>query len=235
MTRMQAFMGVTRMSTPAVGAAGLLLPLLLCGLAARPAGAEPSGSSITLEWTSPGDDGAIGNANSYDIRYSLAPITRSNFVLATPATGLPNPAKPGKKEKVKVKGLLPDQRYYFALKTVDDNGNWSGLSNVVAQTAPAGVAELQFPLMLSAPRPNPARVSANFVLTLPKEASVRLLVIDAGGRVVRTLLDETRPAGQTPIEWNLHDLWGRRLSPGTYWITANLGNRQLAERITVVP
>ncbi len=220
------------MSTPALGGAALVM---LCGLACAPSvGAEPGSSSVTLEWTSPGDDGAIGNANHYDIRYSLAPITAANFGLATPATDSPKPAKPGKKERVKVKGLGPNQRYYFALKTVDDNGNWSGLSNVVAQTPAGGEPAVDYALSMAA-RPTPARTFTTVWLSLPKEMRVRLLVIDASGRVARTLFDETRPAGETHTDWNLQDNYGRRLAPGNYWLTARLAGHQAVQRIIILP
>ncbi|TPW09650.1 MAG: Fibronectin type III domain-containing protein [bacterium] len=42
-----------------------------------------SGSSITIRWTTTGDDGNSGQATALDIRYSPAPITEGNFNMAT--------------------------------------------------------------------------------------------------------------------------------------------------------
>ena len=89
-------------------------------------------TSKTLEWTAPGDDGATGTANSYDLRYAITAITDDSlFAAALQATGLPRPSTPGSSESGTVRGLNPDTEYYFALKTADNVGNYSPLSNSV--------------------------------------------------------------------------------------------------------
>src|SRR6185369_8968497 len=87
-------------------------------------------SSATLLWVSPGDDGNTGTATSYDIRYSTANITDANWGSATQATGEPAPAVAGTSQSFTVNGLAANTTYYFALKTTDDAGNISPLSNV---------------------------------------------------------------------------------------------------------
>ena len=56
---------------------------------------EATQTSITLTWTAPGDDGDIGTAASYDIRYSLSSINASNWNDATQVTGEPSPQTAG--------------------------------------------------------------------------------------------------------------------------------------------
>ena len=98
--------------------------------------------SIKLKWIAPGNDGNIGTATRYDIRFSLSPITNemqwadSNLVY-TP----PKPKASGSTEIVTVNGLLPLTTYYFALKTADKVFNWSGLSNCVKATTSVGYLE----------------------------------------------------------------------------------------------
>src|SRR6185436_2689049 len=107
-------------------------------------------SSIMLTWTAPGDDGATGTATSYDIRYSLATITKANFAAATPVSGEPSPAVAGSAESMTVSGLAAGATYYFAMKTEDEVPNVSGLSNVASGatdvppdvTPPDAVADL---------------------------------------------------------------------------------------------
>ncbi|HHL72334.1 MAG TPA: T9SS type A sorting domain-containing protein [Bacteroidetes bacterium] len=86
-------------------------------------------TSIGLQWTAPGDDGSTGQASSYDIRYSTAPITGANFASATVATGAPAPSVAGTTESFTVTGLVAGNSYYFAIKTTDDAGNVSAVSN----------------------------------------------------------------------------------------------------------
>lgn len=108
---------------------------------------NPTGSSVTLTWTAPGDDGSTGTASSYDVRYSASAITEANWASATQATGEPVPAAAGTNQSMTVSGLSPSTTYYFAMKTTDDASNVSALSNVPTGgtndvTAPAAVSNL---------------------------------------------------------------------------------------------
>ncbi len=91
-------------------------------------------SSVTFGWTAPGDDGTTGQAASYDIRYSTSMITDQNWSGAAQAAGEPAPNFAGLQETFTVAGLSPAQTYYFALKTVDESGNFSEMSNVFSAT-----------------------------------------------------------------------------------------------------
>jgi alpha-tubulin suppressor-like RCC1 family protein/subtilisin family serine protease len=104
--------------------------------------------SIGLRWTAPGDNGNVGQASSYIIRYSLQPLSASTFGSALPTQ--PQPPAPqvaGGTEHYVATGLQPQTTYYFALEAVDPVGNISTLSNVVqgttsADIAPAGITNL---------------------------------------------------------------------------------------------
>lgn len=91
-------------------------------------------TTILLSWTAVGDDGTTGTASAYDLRYSTATITPANWGAATQVTGEPDPQAPGETETFSVEGLDPETTYYFAIKTADDAGNWSDLSNVASAT-----------------------------------------------------------------------------------------------------
>ncbi len=94
----------------------------------------PTGNSIRLTWTAPGDDGTSGTASSYDIRYSTSPITESNWSSATQVTGEGTPKLAGSSEAFTVGGLSISTTYHFALKTSDEVPNVSGLSNIPSET-----------------------------------------------------------------------------------------------------
>ncbi|WP_171636624.1 fibronectin type III domain-containing protein [Paenibacillus plantarum] len=102
---------------------------------------SPTGNSMSLTWTAPGDDGSTGTATSYDIRYSTTAITSSNFASAAQVTGAPAPALAGSSQSLVVSGLSSNTLYYFAMKASDEVPNASGLSNVVnATTSSAGTS-----------------------------------------------------------------------------------------------
>jgi chitodextrinase len=92
----------------------------------------PDWDRITLVWTAPGDDGWTGTAAQYDIRYSLSPLTEAVWPSAAQAAGEPAPKPGGSADTFVVTGLSPTTNYYFALKTADDEGNWSAKSNIAS-------------------------------------------------------------------------------------------------------
>ncbi|HET7225383.1 MAG TPA: FlgD immunoglobulin-like domain containing protein [Candidatus Eisenbacteria bacterium] len=199
---------------------------------------SPTGNAITvtLAWTAPGDDSLSGIATAYDMRYSSAPIYDWNFGSGTKVIGMPVPGAPGTLQSVAVSNLLSGTTYYFAIKTADERGNWSGISNVVVKTggtaSTPGIAmgELDF----AAPSPNPARSSTSFQFALPHEDRVQADAFDIMGRHVRTLLSGTRPAGHGQVSWDLSDEAGAALPAGIYLVRATLGNQSFNRRVVIV-
>lgn len=92
---------------------------------------RPKQGSVYLTWTASGDDGyEKTRATSYDIRFSSAAITNdSEFDTATTVDSEPVPDFGGQVEGYDVLDLSPGSNYYFVIKVVDDQGNWSPLSN----------------------------------------------------------------------------------------------------------
>ncbi len=87
------------------------------------------GQSI-LTWTAPGDDGDIGTADHYSIRYSTDFISDNNWSLATIMPNPPMPLLSGQHQEAIVSDLSYGEKYYFAIKAFDEAGNESSLSNV---------------------------------------------------------------------------------------------------------
>ncbi len=91
-------------------------------------------SRVALAWRAVGDDGVLGRASEYDIRYGKAPLTEATWDAATPALGEPPPSDPGSLESFELVGLEPVTPYWIGIKVRDSSGNLSDLSNVVAIT-----------------------------------------------------------------------------------------------------
>jgi hypothetical protein len=96
-----------------------------------------SDRNLVLVWTAPGDDGTLGRVASYDLRMSPSPINDQNFAGAQQVSPSPVPVAGGAVQTHVMSGFSPGATYYFAVKSVDDAGNWSGLSNVLAVTMAA--------------------------------------------------------------------------------------------------
>jgi hypothetical protein len=109
-------------------------------------------SSIVLQWTAPGDDGNIGRATSYDLRYRTVAITGVDTLSwwnsATQVSGEPAPSVAGATDSMRVRGLVPLTTYYFIVRASDEVPNVSGYSNVATKTttgdntAPAAITTL---------------------------------------------------------------------------------------------
>jgi hypothetical protein len=95
---------------------------------------DSTSTSITLQWTAPGDDGNSGTAASYDLRYSLAMIYEYNWNTAIQVNNEPPPHLAGATETRTVANLRPAATYYFAIKAADEAGNVSALSNVAVKS-----------------------------------------------------------------------------------------------------
>lgn len=118
------------------------------GVVSNLTGAPVANSKIILHWTAPGDDGSVGTATEYDLRYSTAAFGDKEFPFAFRVSGMAPPQAAGSAEAWTVQGLTACVTYYFALKTRDAAGNWSGISNMLVQasgcdlTPPAAVTNL---------------------------------------------------------------------------------------------
>jgi hypothetical protein len=95
--------------------------------------ASSMADSVTLIWTAPGEDSLVGRADRYDLRYSTQLITAQNFGQADSATRMPLPATPGTRQSYVLDGLPSGVLHYIAIKTADQAGNWSAISNVISR------------------------------------------------------------------------------------------------------
>lgn len=112
-------------------------PLLILAPTADIEVEASSATAVTLTWTAPGDDGNAGQAAAYDLRFSTAPLTESNFDSASPVQNEPAPQPAGSTESFTVTNLQPSTTYFFALTTRDEAGNTSTMSNVATKTTDA--------------------------------------------------------------------------------------------------
>ena len=68
--------------------------------------------------------------------------------------------------------------------------------------------------------PNPFNPSTRVSFTMPADGAVRLTVHDLQGRLVRTLVDGVRNAGEHSIVFDGRDMAGRSLASGVYLVRA---------------
>jgi hypothetical protein len=208
---------------------------MLALIAASAPLALASATPFSIQWTAPGDDSLSGRASVYDLRYSNLPITAANFLLAAQISGLPLPAIAGTHETFVVAGLTDGAPWYLAIKSADEAGNWSAISNVMARHGQAtDVDPSALALSFSSPWPNPARESVRWAYTAPTAVGLQVDVFDASGRHVRSVASGTREAGRGELSWDLRDDRGGAIGAGVYFVRAHVGSMTTTKRLVVV-
>lgn len=201
---------------------------------------------IALNWTAPGDDGTRLKATQYDLRKSTSPITEGNFGGAA-SVSAPMPGSPGTYEEAIDWVGECSWRWYYALKTADEQGNWSALSNVTPNVATPCPPPFCFPesgelqlqavqLRLEQPTPNPAQERVRLRYSIPPDLAsetVSLAVFDVSGRKVVEFTDGEDPAGDHGLDWDLRGSDGRALPRGTYFVRLRAGEQMLT-RVVIV-
>jgi len=100
----------------------------------------------TFSWTAPGDDGVVGTATLYTMKWSTArPDTTSAATKtswwsgATPFAGMPVPLVAGTRQSATVGptgGFTTGTTYYIVIRATDEAGNIGDFSNVLALNIP---------------------------------------------------------------------------------------------------
>ena len=115
--------------------------------------------------------------------------------------------------------------YYYKVSALDVNGNESGFAllapDVVSGDDVPKVPEASY---LMQNFPNPFNPTTRIAFGLARPASASLRVYDAAGRLVRTLVDEARPAGHYTEVWDGRSLRGERVVSGIYFYRLDAGS-----------
>lgn len=82
--------------------------------------------------------------------------------------------------------------------------------------------------------PNPFTSSTRVKFLLPSEVPVRLVVCDAGGRLVSTLVSGILGAGYQSVSWNGTDDAGRSVAAGAYFFHLDAGRRSETRRVVLI-
>ncbi len=83
---------------------------------------NPTPHAVTLAFTAPGDNGNLGRAAAYLVRYAATAITEATWDTATPFEVTQVPLTAGAAETIQVAGLDPGETLHFAVRAVDDAG-----------------------------------------------------------------------------------------------------------------
>jgi len=91
-----------------------------------------------------------------------------------------------------------------------------------------------YALALHQNTPNPFNPTTTISFTLPERARVTLAIYDVGGRLVRTLVDETVGEGYQEHLWDGKDAKGASVSSGVYFYTLQSSGRSITKKMLLL-
>lgn len=120
--------------------------------------------------------------------------------------------------------------------TIVHHGFWYGgfLSTVDVVEDPAGPSGVPIRFAVGAPAPNPTSGAVAIALALPAASSVRLTVVDVGGRLVAVVADRLLDAGRHYLSWDGVVDGGFHATSGVYFARLEVDGRLRAKRSIVV-
>jgi hypothetical protein len=116
-------------------------------------------------------------------------------------------------------------RYELVIRTQDGDEYRSQVATVTT---------LALRLSLGQNHPNPFNPVTTIPFEVPGTSSVRLFVLDATGRVVRTLVDEKMPGGSHSVEWNGKDQRGEGVSSGVYFYVLDVAGERRTRKMVLL-
>jgi hypothetical protein len=84
-------------------------------------------------------------------------------------------------------------------------------------------------------RPNPFRTATEVAFAVPEKCHVDLKVYDVRGRVVKTLLCRTVPAGGFSLGWDAEDDTGSSVRPGIYFVRLETRRFACTRKMMLLP
>jgi choice-of-anchor B domain-containing protein len=121
---------------------------------------------------------------------------------------------------------------------IDDISSYPGGGAALAAAMPgaAGMPSAAAGLVARVGRayPSPTRGGATIEMTLPAAANVRADIFDVSGRLVRSLVAGSLPAGDHWLTWDGRLSNGQRAPAGRYWLRTSAGSTVTRSSLVIV-
>ncbi|MBO6522364.1 MAG: VCBS repeat-containing protein [Balneolaceae bacterium] len=199
---------------------------------------EVADDTVKLSWNPSSDAQTPSPSLTYNVRIGTSAgasdILSANADLSTGKLKILANGNAGYKTGLLLQGL-PNGTYFWQVQAVDNSFLGSPfsaeaqfevmtslVSNEVIEDLPTKVA-------LEQNYPNPFNPSTTISYSVPKEADVSLLVFDITGRLVGTLVQQRKTAGNHTIAFD-----AQNLSSGVYIYRLQIGNQLITKKMTLI-
>ncbi len=126
--------------------------------------------------------------------------------------------------------VVASTSYYYRLSVMDRSGRTTNVGLVAGRHA----AAISGPAALFAPSPNPSSHGSSLAFRLSQPEFVRMAIVDAQGRKVRTLANAMMLPGEHVQMWDGRSDHGESVASGLYFVTLRTSKGVLAQRLAVV-
>jgi hypothetical protein len=109
-----------------------------------------------------------------------------------------------------------------------------GAAEIIAEQTISVGGSAPRQLALHQNHPNPFNPSTSIRFDLPETAHVKLRIYDVGGRLVRSLVDESLLPEFYALTWDGRDEQSREVGSGVYFYRLDVGDRVLTRRLVLI-
>tara|TARA_R110000868_G_scaffold259361_6_gene517371 strand:- start:18433 stop:24132 length:5700 start_codon:yes stop_codon:yes gene_type:complete len=199
---------------------------------------EVRSDSVLLRWSPSTDLQTPSTSLTYNVRIGTTPggseILSSNADLATGKLRTQRNGNAGYKVEFLLQNL-PNGMYYWQVQAID-NGFMSSMftEETMFEVLNSAVAneisnELPKEFTLNQNYPNPFNPSTNIEYSTPKSGLVRLQIFDITGRLISSLVNETKQAGTYQVTFDAGNL-----ASGLYIYRLQVANIVITKKMTLV-
>jgi len=129
--------------------------------------------------------------------------------------------------------------YYYQVRAMDAQNQWSGFSNreeaiVDAQVSVSGNVSVPTDFSLSQNYPNPFNARTEIAFSLATSGAVVLEIFDISGRLVKTLINSRLEKGRHVVIWDGLNDQNDGISTGIYFYKLSTGDKSTTRQMTLL-
>jgi len=199
-------------------------------------GTQNNNGSILLEWTTPGDNGNIGQADQYEIWASNGienPVNDDKENGKKLMEGI-QPKSPGVKDELWVPVNL-ETTQHIVIKTWDEAGHAS-VSNIATYIPTTLISKnAQTPVDFILPNyPNPFNGETVIAFGVSTSCQAKVVVYNEIGQQVKTLMNQFVQAGKHTVQWNATNDAGMSVPSGIYFYHVLTGKKRSVQKMLYI-
>ncbi|MFH0736181.1 MAG: FlgD immunoglobulin-like domain containing protein [bacterium] len=172
-------------------------------------------NSPTISWALPAPNAGL----TYELEISTSPDMSGSVLvnnLIRPQTNVTN--------------LENNSNYYWRVRSKTSNGNYSNYSNIVSFNTGDDITSVEdvnivpSDFYMTQNYPNPFNPNTNIKFGLPNAGNVKIIIYNALGQEIKTLINKELNAGTYNLMWNGQNESGIKVPSGVYLYRIISGN-----------